>query len=70
MDATISQNKTKSRIPYEGFWTPSSWFLLNELEVRNATLLYENWSTIAKYECNDEVHTMKITRKENNNPSK
>jgi len=26
-DATIAQNKTRSRIPGEGLWTPSSWFL-------------------------------------------
>ena len=41
----------------------SSW---NELEVRNATLLYENWSTIVRNECNSEVHTIYITSNENN----
>ena len=66
-DATIFQNKTKSRIPCEGFWTPSYWFLLNELEVRNTILLYENWSTIARNEqyamvkCTQEITQVKET---------
>ena len=37
-----------------------------ELEVRNAILLYENWSTIARNECNGEVHTRYITSNEDN----
>ena len=41
-----------------------------ELEVRNAILLYENWSTIARNECNGEVHTRYITSIRNNNTRK
>ena len=31
---------------------------LNGLEVRNATLLYENWSNKEWIICNDEMHTI------------
>jgi len=65
MDEWCNDLSKQDQEPYTRWRALNSFLVIPleyELEVRNATLLYEIWSIMAKYECNGKMHTIYNTQ--------